>query len=131
DILVDQKRKLNWSKVTSDNKMQPLEIIEEEVLMKDLVHTGDIDNDGDTDIIFRSSDYVMVDAESFTNKYKLMWLENDGKGVFTVNLIGSSSGNSRVLKLHDIDGDGDLDVFQPHRKWDSLGLFMYENTQKR
>lgn len=131
DILVDQKRKLNWSKVTSDNKAQPLQIIEEQVMMKDLVHTGDIDNDGDIDIIFRSSDYVMVDAESFTNKYKLMWLENDGNGVFKVNLIGSSSGNSRVIKLHDIDGDGDLDVFQPHRKWDSSGLFMYENTEKK
>ena len=71
----------------------------------------------------------MVDAESFTNKYKILWLENDGAGSFSVNYIDTSTSNSRVIKLFDIDNDGDLDLFQSHRMWDSSGLFMYENTQ--
>lgn len=131
DIIVDQKSQLNWSKATSSNQSLPVEVLEEEIRIEKLVFAGDMDNDGDTDILFRTSDYVMVDVESFTNKYKLMWLENDGKGHFTPNYISTSSGNSRVIKLFDIDGDGDLDVFQPHRKWHSSGLFMYENMQKR
>lgn len=91
----------------------------------------DIDNDGDNTIICRTSDCVMVDPEFFTNKYNLIWLENDGKGRFSVHHISKSRSNSRNIKLFDIDGDGDLDVFQSYRMWQSSGLFMYRNNQKK
>jgi hypothetical protein len=131
DILIDQKNQLNWSKVDSNNQTLPLQVMEETIRTKDLVYTGDIDNDGDNDIICRTSDYVMVDPEYFTNKYNLIWLENDGKGRFGVHHISKSNSNSRNIKLFDIDGDGDLDVFQSYRMWQSSGLFMYRNNQKK
>ncbi|GGG33475.1 hypothetical protein GCM10011344_37910 [Dokdonia pacifica] len=131
DILIDERRKLSWSKVNANKIMQPIEIIEESPNIEKLIYTGDIDNDGDIDILYRTSDYVMVDVEAFMNKYKLMWLENDGTGYFTSHFIGNSSGNSWRIKLHDIDGDGDLDAFQSQRKWHNYGLFIYKNNQKK
>lgn len=131
DVVFDERYKLHWTKVTKNSQIQSVKIIEESPSIEKLVYSGDIDNDGDIDFLYRSSDYVMVDAESFTNKYKLMWLENDGTGYFTPHFIGKSSGNSWRIKLHDIDGDGDLDAFQPHRKWSNYGLFMYKNNEKK
>jgi hypothetical protein len=129
DIIIDDKNKLNWSKVNTKQKMQPLQIIEESPRIEGMVYAGDIDNDGDIDLICRTSDYVMVEAESFTDKFKLIWLENDGTGYFTSHFIGASLRNSWRIKLHDIDGDGDLDVFQPNRRWHTYGLFLYRNTE--
>ncbi len=60
---------------------------------------GDIDSDGDIDIVEANSDQP--------NRYYL----NDGNGTFSLGgNITSDSSFSYVIKLADIDNDGDLDV---------------------
>ena len=63
------------------------------------VHTGDLDNDGDKDILGVS-----------TNENKVVWYENDGAENFTANVISNDIKNVRQVHATDLDGDGDNDV---------------------
>lgn len=65
--------------------------------------TGDIDNDGDIDIVTSSTEYSMI-----------QWLENDGLGFFTHHLIESEI-ETNPIELSDIDNDGDLDIVSADR----------------
>jgi hypothetical protein len=65
------------------------------------VYAGDLDRDGDVDVL--SSSY---------NDSKIAWYENqDGKGKFgKQNVITSDAVGARSVYAGDLDGDGDLDV---------------------
>jgi len=66
------------------------------------VSAGDIDGDGDMDIVCASQ-----------NKYKIYWLENDGAESFTRNVIQSTHvypNSPYSVKIADLDLDGFLDV---------------------
>lgn len=63
---------------------------------------GDIDGDGDLDVIAS-----VPEAKSFN----LRWLENSNDGAtWTLRLVGQQQGGAEYVALGDIDGDGDLDV---------------------
>jgi hypothetical protein len=65
------------------------------------VHTGDVDGDGDMDIL---------SASSFDRT--IAWYENEG-GVppaFTPHFISINDNGARSVYAKDVDGDGDLDV---------------------
>ncbi|MFN7873930.1 MAG: FG-GAP-like repeat-containing protein [Pirellula sp.] len=86
---------------------------------------GDIDNDGDLDIV------VSNDKPDEKVAYK-----NDGKGNFSIDRSwGDASWNTRNIALADLNGDGFLDLIVANRKSSSYvilnngkGTFLKENT---
>ena len=75
------------------------------VLLDDLrriadVQPGDLDEDGDLDLVV---------AEFGYERGRILWLENDGKNVFTDHLLMMVPGTVHV-PISDYDNDGDLDV---------------------
>ena len=63
-----------------------------------VVSGGDLDGDGDVDILAAASNH---------NVY---WYENDGNENFTEHLLITSTKSACDLSVADVDGDGDLDV---------------------
>jgi hypothetical protein len=59
---------------------------------------GDIDKDGDMDII------------GTAKSGEVIWFENDGNQNFTENIIISDWGEPSSVKIADIDEDGDIDI---------------------
>ena len=63
---------------------------------------GDIDNDGDIDVVLANGRHWPGQNRVFIN---------NGRGVFTVSrLLGTDMSTSYSTELADFDGDGDLDV---------------------
>jgi hypothetical protein len=82
------------------------------------VFAGDLDADGDADVLFAS---VLDD--------KIAWYENtDGAGSFapTPQVISTAADGARSVFAADVDGDGDLDVLSASREDDKIA--WYENT---
>ncbi len=74
------------------------------------VVAGDLDGDGDTDLVLRG---VIEQSGGLSGLGVLVWL-NDGDGRFTAGAVsgcagGGADGTSRVC-LSDVDGDGDPDL---------------------
>ncbi|MBC8753352.1 T9SS type A sorting domain-containing protein [Kordia sp. YSTF-M3] len=81
------------------------------------VYAGDLDGDGDMDVL-STSDFDQ----------KIAWYENtDGQGTFGAQQIVAGNTNAvSSLAVIDIDGDGDLDILSPNGS--NFGIFWYENT---
>jgi hypothetical protein len=65
--------------------------------------TSDFDSDGDIDIV-----YSVVNSDSVDFQNGLVWLENDGTGIFEAHIL-SEDGSYAVAPI-DLDNDGDLDL---------------------
>lgn len=87
------------------------------VNLKD-IHTGDIDGDGDTDIIVASD-----------NPGRISWFENlDSTDLFSeAKVIKESFGELFGVRLVDFDSDDDLDVLAVSSE--SPGMIWYENIE--
>ena len=91
------------------------------------ISSGDIDNDGDEDII-------IANGRHWPGQNKI--LLNNGKGGFTVERdLGSERLTSYAAELSDFDGDGDLDIAVGNDKApnyifinDGNGNFIKSNT---
>ena len=71
---------------------------------------ADLDQDGDTDILFTNGDEGDAPVEGGPNEaHRLWWLENDGSGRFTVHDVIGQWGAYAVVAA-DVDVDGDLDI---------------------
>lgn len=81
------------------------------------VYTGDVDGDGDIDIL----------SASF-NDNMIAWYENtDGLGTFSAEkIITTDAIGGQSIHTNDIDGDGDLDVLSASHNDDKIA--WYENT---
>ncbi|MBK6938766.1 MAG: VCBS repeat-containing protein [Planctomycetes bacterium] len=74
------------------------------------VASGDIDNDGDLDVLFARSD---TNGSDGTPGQPNVLLRNDGNLAFadvSTQLTNGFSDNSRGARFGDLDGDGDLDL---------------------
>ena len=69
----------------------------------------DADNDGDVDLIVGSGG----NNASFADKafHDRLYLNNNGKFEYQFNSLPNKRINTSVIRPHDIDGDGDLDLF--------------------
>ena len=98
------------------------------------VATGDIDGDGDLDVVY-------VERSSGISTNSVFWQPNDGEGVFgPARPITSNFARADLLGLVDVGGDGDLDVVygrynpssnSPRLAWsenDGSGNFVFEQS---
>lgn len=87
------------------------QIINIDLSMAKSVHSADIDNDGDMDVI----------SASFGGD-KLEWYENlDGLGNFSqARLIANTTDGAFDVRAADIDGDGFIDIVHASLYWNSL-----------
>jgi len=90
------------------------------------VPLGDIDGDGDLDVVVANS----------AGEAETVWV-NDGSGSFTAHPTTASfgGGNTVDIALDDIDGDGDLDVFvanvsQPAALWLNNGAGVFADSSQ-
>jgi len=95
----------------------PLQSIDNTLIGAVQVKTGDLDGDGDLDVI----------AASDSNR-ELYWYENiDGGGSFgAAQLVSTTGVNSRGLFIGDLDGDLDLDIIASSSG--SITISWFENV---
>ncbi|MDX1493892.1 MAG: VCBS repeat-containing protein [Longimicrobiales bacterium] len=83
--------------------------------MTSSVSLGDVDSDGDLDIVFGIGRHWAEES-----RYEL----NDGTGLFFTSLPLSSPQKTYAIALEDLDGDGDLDAVEATDFGDYLFLLL-------
>jgi hypothetical protein len=67
---------------------------------------GDLDNDGDLDVVAGS----WVSFWNDPKRFAVVWYENDGKQNFTAHGLATRPAGLASIKLVDVNGDGALDI---------------------
>jgi len=83
------------------------------------IDIGDADNDGDLDLVATSPEIDRV-----------FWLRNDGNQNFEILDVENDiyiTQDSYMVKFHDKDDDGDLDVLSVSNHFSSQGYYWFEN----
>lgn len=82
------------------------------------IHTADLDNDGDKDVL-----------SLYTDQGKVVWFENNGVNSFgSQQTISTSFGYPDVLFPADLDNDGDLDLLFGAQSFQGPGgVYWFEN----
>lgn len=68
------------------------------------VATGDVDGDGDNDVV----------SASYRDD-SIRWYDNDGSGAFTEKLISVGANSAQSVFIADVDGDSDADILSASR----------------
>lgn len=117
DILsaAPQANLVNWyendgSPVLTSNKITPSAAVDIPVSL----HAGDLDNDGDTDVVVASH-----------GNSRIVWFENNGAAEFTPRTLESGE-QVRSVHMADIDSDGDMDVVAACQSFNKI--LVYENN---
>ncbi|KKQ78910.1 MAG: hypothetical protein UT02_C0053G0001, partial [Parcubacteria group bacterium GW2011_GWC2_38_7] len=86
------------------------------------MRTGDIDNDGDYDVMFLNSGFE--EAETYFERW-----ENDGTGnfnkTFGASPLAGTTVNTYSFDLGDVDGDGNIDFVIPLGEGDENPMYVY------
>ena len=83
------------------------------------VSLGDIDKDGDLDIILAKGRHWPLHD---------LILRNDGKGNFTTETLSESPDRTYSAALADLDGDGDLDIVVSNDRPDKKLIYLNDGT---
>ncbi len=90
---------------------------------------GDLDGDGDLDIVASS----WINYWRDPGRHTLVWYENDGQQNFTAHGIASEPAGLTTLHLADMTGDGRLDIvagaFRMDLLQEMLGMAVNEDTR--
>jgi hypothetical protein len=99
----------------------PQRVVTNEALQCTSVFCADLDNDGDVDVLYGSTESAIVENS------EIAWSENlDGLGNFgPKQVIGNELKLTRAVCAADIDGDTDMDVFAASQN--NNKLVWYEN----
>ena len=73
------------------------------------ISLGDVDGDGDHDIIYTNGDSFDYSVPGSRPWHGVQWLENNGQGYFKYHRLGDFPGAFSPTAA-DVDGDGDLDI---------------------
>ena len=73
------------------------------------ISLGDVDGDGDHDIIYTNGDSFDYSVPGSRPWHGVQWLENNGQGYFKYHRLGDFPGAFSPT-VADVDGDGDLDI---------------------
>ena len=93
-------------------------IISPAIALVSSVETGDMDSDGDIDLVVTGNDQIY-------------WYENDGTGTFTQHSIVSSVGFTGAITAYmvDFDMDGDMDIIGSASGADEVAWFENNGSQ--
>ncbi|MBC8753351.1 T9SS type A sorting domain-containing protein [Kordia sp. YSTF-M3] len=110
--------KVGWIKNNGDDTYGNVTIIIDNTygMQPNKITSGDIDNDGDYDIVISSFNYSRIQL-----------LRNDGTGVFSFEPIISSSTTNGIV-LGDVDNDGYLDIISGGFKSGNKVIFWIKNN---
>jgi hypothetical protein len=114
DQVTDIKDKITWHENNGTGVFTESHVISTSIEGAFKVFSGDIDGDGDQDLLTGS-----------VYDYKLGWSENDGNGRFIQHYMISVNSGLRDMKAVDLDNDGDLDVLAAYYTTNIIG--WYEN----
>ena len=115
DIILTGSELFWYEYSQASQELELVQEIEESPIIGDAryVKAGDIDSDGDTDLIV--SDY--------NNNALIQFNNTNGEGLFDIEYITTDFYESKGVDLFDMDGDNDLDVIASSNKSDLIVSF--------
>ncbi len=120
-IISKKNNSVYWVKNENNNTtdFSDLKLITNQFHKAGFIKAGDIDNDGDIDLIV---------GENRGNG--IAWFENsDGKGLFVQKNINNLTQGISYFIPADIDEDGDLDIIAAY--WEGKRISYFENTDSQ
>ena len=124
DVIVSLASDLYYFPNNGDGTFQDAINIDTDINRPNFIQPGDIDNDGDIDIL--------VAGGNATNHHRVLWLENDGMFNYQYNdLLNNTDGIDDAYQclLKDIDGDSDLDIVI--NSYGSQEIYVIKNEDGR
>ena len=123
DVIGIEKRAVLWFRSTGDGWEERVIPLPEGVGGGKSTAVGDVDGDGRNDLVFSCEGA----KGTLSGMRWLSWEKSPQDGEWISHEIGGPEGvKYDLVVLHDVDGDGDLDVLCCEEV-DQLGVFWYEN----
>ena len=106
DFLAGSSNRIAWFKNDGTGNTTQLQTVDTLDATIQSIRTGDLDNDGDVDILT----YATVERVFTSYNGQVSWYENDGTGSFSEPQIITEQRAAGDIYPADLDGDADLDL---------------------